>query len=365
MQRLFTPPDHPHFGDLLWGGADTATRAGIMSLAERAANRDGFFALTVIPRYCPDDPSDAFEGSGGLLLSVATRRSRRQDGTTVLRLQDEKRDLSGVVAICPGQLDGVWLVLTDMKRSSDEYLHLVEPLLQLTAAKVPGAWLRSADMRDILFEVEGKLGLTLTADKVSSRNRERSSVEYMKGHRPIASVFEELAKRELVLWSMDFSCISDKAGTVLRAGLDKWTRLKYRGGSFLPFDRHLVPAAEALLVQHVRRLGVSRDAALQDRPVVFRFVRDALVSRERNEELIRTLAGSGNVSVCAFHVNPYLHVGVVDYADGSNMDLFADDAATLTVIPGKRCSIAAISRVLSSVYACFAPGEIVGSELSR
>ena len=47
------------------------------------------------------------------------------------------------------------------------------------------------------------------------------------------------------------------------------------------------------------------------------------------------------------------------------MDLFADDPATLSVIPGKRCSVAAISRALNKVYAHFASGQIGASENSE
>ena len=361
-ERLFHPSDDLPFGEVLWRDADKATRTGLLSLAEHYSRVDGFFALTIVPRYSVVDPAGLYEELGGMFLQVRSRRSDQQKGLTVLRLAHVQRRLEGSVAICPGRFDGVWLVMTDMKRSSDDYRHLVEPVLQLMASRAPGAWLSTADTQEVLYELEERLHLKLTPGRVISSNRERSSIEYMKKRRSLADVFGELRERELVLRSLDFTAFGKGSRLVLAAGIDRWMRLKYRGGSRALLDDHLVSAVEAKLRQHVRRLDVPREDALSGRPIVFRFSRAVLTDRSRNQELLGTLATLRNVSVCAFHLNPYLHVALVDYTDGSNMDIFADDPVTLSVIPGKRCSVAAISRAFNAVYAHFASGQIAAVE---
>ena len=361
-QHLFLPERDLPLGKAIWRDAAEMTRASILSLAEQHAKADGFFALTVVPRYSEADPATLYEDLGRMLLQVASRSSQREQGLTILKLVDVDRQLAGHVALCPGRFDGVWLLMTDMKRSSAEYRHLVDPVLQLMASRAPGAWLPTADMQAVLYDLQDRVGIPLTPGKVISSNRERSSIEYMKKRRSLADVFGELKERELVLRSLDFAAVGRGSRIALAAGIDKWMRLKYRGGSYVPFDEYLVSAVEARLRQHVRKLTVGREDALSGNPIVFRFTREVLTNRSRNQELVNTLASLPNVSVCTFHINPYLHVALVDYSDGSNMDIFADDPQTLAVIPGKRCSVGAVSRAFNRVYAHFASGEIADLE---
>jgi hypothetical protein len=358
---LFEVNKRPSYGQALWTRARQMTRSEAMHMAEEYSKSSGFFALTIIPRFSAESPCDLYRDLGRRFLHVDVRRSAKENNLCVLRLADAKRDLAGVVAIVPGRFEGVWLVMTDMKRSGHEYRHLVEPVLQLMQNRAPGAWLRTADLKQVLFSVEDRLQLPLTPDRVSSRNRERSSVEYMKKRRSIADVFDELAKRELVLRSLDFTAVGEGSRVALKAGVDKWMRLKFKGGSYLPFDKLLVASVEAKVQQHVRALNVPRERALQS-PIVFRFTHDVLTNRVRHEELVGALSSLRGVSVCTFHMNPYLHVSLVDYSDGSNMDLFSDDPSTLAVIPGKRCSVGAISRTFNQVYGHFASGEIANLE---
>lgn len=362
--RLFVASRPLPFGEALWQGAATSTRASILSLAEHSARLDGFFALTVVPRFCDIDPIEIYEKLGRMLLRVDSRRSDAQSGLAVLRLVDAARKLTGTVSICPGRFDGVWLLMTDMKRSSSEYRHLVDPVLNLMASRAPGAWLTTFEMRDVLYGLEDRLRLPLTAGKVISSNRDRSSIEYMKSKRTLGDVFDELHERELVLRSLDFEVQAKGSRVALAAGIDKWLRLKYRGGSSVPFDDYLVSSLEDCIGRHVRRLSVSREQALDGSPIVFRFHEDVLTERSRNQELVDMLGRLKNVSVCAFHLNPYLHLALVDYLDGSCMDIFADDPSTLSVIPGKKCSIAAVSRVFNRVYAHFASGQIADVEVA-
>src|SRR5664280_1658559 len=129
MSQLFDIGRLPSFGEALWQSGAKLTRAGVFALAERHAKDDGFFTLSVVPRYSETDPAQLFEELGRLFLTVSTRVSAGQSGLTVLHLRDEDRELSGFAALVPGRFDGVWLLVTDMKRSSLEYGHLVQPVL--------------------------------------------------------------------------------------------------------------------------------------------------------------------------------------------------------------------------------------------
>ena len=60
MSQLFDMGRPPSCGEVLWRDAAKLTRAGILSLAERYSKDDGFFTLSVVPRYSETDPAQLF-----------------------------------------------------------------------------------------------------------------------------------------------------------------------------------------------------------------------------------------------------------------------------------------------------------------
>jgi hypothetical protein len=55
------------------------------------------------------------------------------------------------------------------------------------------------------------------------------------------------------------------------------------------------------------------------------------------------------MAIAVLHRNPYLHVVVTDYADGSNFDVFVTEPDAIEVHPGFRSSLGALTRLTQSL----------------
>ena len=55
------------------------------------------------------------------------------------------------------------------------------------------------------------------------------------------------------------------------------------------------------------------------------------------------------MGVAVVHRNPYLHVAVTDYTDGSNFDVFVTDPSEIVVHPGFTASIGSLNRLLQRI----------------
>lgn len=63
-------------------------------------------------------------------------------------------------------------------------------------------------------------------------------------------------------------------------------------------------------------------------------------------------------SISVFHGNPYMHLGVIDYFDGSVFDLWVLSVNQLIIVPQIKGSVPSIRRVVSHVFESFAEGEV-------
>lgn len=70
------------------------------------------------------------------------------------------------------------------------------------------------------------------------------------------------------------------------------------------------------------------------------------------------LAQQRDVGIAVLHRNPYLHVVVTDYSDGSNFDVFVTDPSAISVHPGFRASMGALTRLTQRLGERFEALEI-------
>lgn len=74
--------------------------------------------------------------------------------------------------------------------------------------------------------------------------------------------------------------------------------------------------------------------------------------------LIREIGSSTSLGHAVLHRNPYLHLAVVDYRDGSNFDVFVTRADSIEVYPGFRASAGALTRLAQQLSERFAAETI-------
>lgn len=137
----------------------------------------------------------------------------------------------------------------------------------------------------------------------------------------------------------------------------------FYSGDFALFERsvlgRLASAASrrrALLGDRARKI-----AAPPQRAISIRLPVPALASREATGEVVRELEHMSGIGLAVLHRNPYLHVAVTDYADGSNFDVVVTDPASIDVYPGFRASLGSLTRLTQQLGERFEATEIAES----
>jgi hypothetical protein len=75
-------------------------------------------------------------------------------------------------------------------------------------------------------------------------------------------------------------------------------------------------------------------------------------------EVLAELERQRSTAVSVLHRNPYLHVAVTDYTDGSNYDVFVTTPDAIEIIPGFRASMGALAKVTQRLGERFEALEI-------
>lgn len=104
--------------------------------------------------------------------------------------------------------------------------------------------------------------------------------------------------------------------------------------------------------------GRRENTDLAARPLAIRFEDDQFADIAENKTLILAMRTYENASISVLHGNPYIHLGVIDYLDGSGFDIWVVDSKELVIVPQMHGSIGAIKRLVNHIYDTYAEGEI-------
>jgi len=97
---------------------------------------------------------------------------------------------------------------------------------------------------------------------------------------------------------------------------------------------------------------------LSARPLVIRFDADQVAQDDERRRFVQAMKRLGRASVSVLHGNPYVHLSVLDYYDGSAFDVWVLSANEITIVPQMKGSIAATKRLIHHIFDDYAEGRI-------
>lgn len=97
---------------------------------------------------------------------------------------------------------------------------------------------------------------------------------------------------------------------------------------------------------------------LSVRPLVIDFETDQVAETEDRRRLIQAMGRMKAASVSVLHGNPYVHLSVLDYYDGSVFDVWVLSPNAITIVPQMKGSVAAIKRIINHIFDSYAEGRI-------
>jgi hypothetical protein len=258
-----------------------------------------------------------------------------------------------VVAAVPSSHENVMLLASSLSASDDRWRRLRRWVTKSVHALSP-VYLNEADLvalGDALAEIAPVSASRLTArNLVDGSSYTRGWPERRKrprpSHREVLSEAQKLAVRTLTL----------HVGSRLLVQLRREAGATYYSGDFELFDNIVLQDLEDAAAHRVELLKGrerKRDAPVL-RPLSVRTRASTFANPEAVAELLYVLEHQPATGVAVFHRNPYLHVAVTDYADGSNFDVFVNRADELVVIPGYSATVGSLARLTDAVGEKFA-----------
>jgi len=55
---------------------------------------------------------------------------------------------------------------------------------------------------------------------------------------------------------------------------------------------------------------------------------------------------------------PYLHASIADFLDGSSFEIWVVNPRKVMIVPGPKCSVAALMRFTEHIFTHFGEGEV-------
>lgn len=103
---------------------------------------------------------------------------------------------------------------------------------------------------------------------------------------------------------------------------------------------------------------------LDAKPLVVEYDTEIFKNVDENNIFINAISRLENASVSTLHGNPYIHLSIIDYLDGSSFDLWVLNSKEIILVPQMRGTIASIKRILNHIFDTFAEGDIKDYQMS-
>ena len=97
---------------------------------------------------------------------------------------------------------------------------------------------------------------------------------------------------------------------------------------------------------------------LSVRPVVIDFESDDIASAEDRQLFVQAMRSFPAASVSVLHGNPYVHLSILDYYDGSLFDVWVLSGSEICIVPQMKGSVAASKRLVRHIFDEYAEGSL-------
>lgn len=124
--------------------------------------------------------------------------------------------------------------------------------------------------------------------------------------------------------------------------------------SFLIPTCHIIETNFKQFSNRDRRTSETKEA----RPLIIQYNDNVFDKIEENQTFIKAISKIDNSSVSVIHGNPYIHISLIDYFDGSSYDMWVLNNNEIIIVPQMKGTVASIKRIVNHIFDTFAEGEI-------
>ena len=285
------------------------------------------------------------------------RRIERED------IEDGGRRISGSFGLWRYGDTDVWVAFTS--ESPDFFKYGLIRFIESYRPRLSRVYLTSSELKDVFVALERKLSREIWVTKTVVRSH-HDSASIVFDKRPYLDMFNSPDLEGRYVDKIEF-LIKGKGREEYHGFISRDGTCFYNYGKVEYFFKFILPTVVTRGKEKFDRFeGIERVSGSGSvDPVFLSFGQDLLVDREANVRLAEALSGIQRAAIAIYHLNPYLHVSLVDFFDGSTLDIISDGPERVGVYPGYNCSFHALMRVSEEISRNFYEGSIVEAPRRR
>jgi hypothetical protein len=266
------------------------------------------------------------------------------------KIKQSGRRIKGSFAIFQHEQSRVWTALT--AEGSDFFTKGVNWVIRNTPPQIYEFYATSRDLEGVLDRFDESLDSSpfiQITQAVAYSHKDQAEISYKK--RPYGVVFRQARDGRSYIDSLTFKATTEEEA-LLRASInrDGSTALS-KGDVHLFFDKLLEQFISYGDTKADVFSGRERNRETGDvKEIEIQFDNPIFQSAEDNKLLVDALTDLSRTSVTVYHANPYAHVSILDFNDGSSSDVFVTDPKTVAIVPSYRGSTSSLMRISDKLY---------------
>jgi hypothetical protein len=235
--------------------------------------------------------------------------------------------------------------------------NLLLRLLRSLSPQFSGAYLSSGDIRIILRGIEESCSAEISVNKAVAYSYMREGeISFKK--QPYHAVFNRAENEGMFVDKVDFVMGTPAS---LHAFVARNGVAKFLSGSLQIFlESVLDPIVKTASGKHRVFAQSSRKSGdTHVSPIDIQFGETVFKDRDDSVTFLSALDLLPRSGIAIMHENPYVHVSLIDFFDGSAFDIFATTGRAVTIIPQVDASAFSLNRLCNHIFENFREGEIV------
>ena len=317
-------------------------------------------------------------------FDIGERSAIHGDGMFTIKISRKGEEPGRVlVAKAPGSF--VYLAVTDEPRRFVD--RTFGPFIKSLYPHVSQAFLNADDLYNVLERFEKSSGGQITVARMTAHRRLRAATgkEVHKGagaspphtilerrkstesalthtDKPFREAFSDAAANDQWISRVSFNLWGSTAapmnGQISRNGLLRFSH------SIAPFYRKVFPLVVGLVDKKTKLYsnrsrgdnnGTIRSLAITLNSVMAK-------DHSENSAFIKSVESMPHITVSVYHSNPYVHMSLVDYLDGSSFDIWILSAYQIIIVPQIRATHTSIARLTNHIFERFGEGSVADHE---
>lgn len=286
-----------------------------------------------------------------------------------IKVASEKKKVSGkFYAIKSIQYENIFIIL-----SIENYLFFSKGLLPFFKKSYPSislTFITHKKLKNLLVEFRDKNNFkeftivrTTTYSRID-RMKIMPSVNWPEFS--LEKAFEWVAEDNGWFNNLLFK-FGKSQGRKFEASISRNGVVKTNGYAKIIYEYFMLPISKTVFEnvtffsKRSRRDNPNRDI----RPLCIDFGYEKFSDVEENHKFISSMRPMKATSLSVVHSNPYVHLSLFDYFDGSSFDIWVLSSEKIIIVPQLKASFQSIKRLLNHIFDNYAEGKIKNYEVEE